>query len=421
VDFTLTDEQDAIAGLADTILGEQCTPAALRALEAGAEPLAANAWKALAAADLLGLAVPAAHGGSGLGLVEAALVAQKVGRHVAPVPYWTSTAAALAVARWGDEAQRARWLPGAADGSAPLAVAAWGPAETSRSDGTPAVRAARPTPRASTTTTTTATSSSAANGAEVPDGSGARPVAGEGGWALHGTVRPVPWAGQAAALVLAAEADDGPGLFLVDLAGAGVTRTDETTLNHEPAQTVVLDGAPAERLGAPGDDAAAWSARRTRTLMVATVLGVCEGALALTAAYVSERQQFGTPIGTFQAVAHRCADAYVDTEAIRLTTLQALWRLTHAAGGDSHDAGGDNEEDTVEADDAVAVAAFWATDGGHRVVHAAQHLHGGIGLDVDYPVHRYFRWEKVLEALLGGPRVALSRLGSSLAAGTGSG
>ncbi len=409
MDFTLTDEQDAVAGLADTILGEQCTPAALRAIESGPDAMAANAWKALAAADLLGLAVPEAHGGSGLGLVEAALVAQKVGRHVAPVPYWTSTAAALAVARWGDEGQRARWLPGAADGSAPLAVAAWGPAETSRSDGTPAVRAAR-----------TPDTASAASRADAPDGAGARPVAGEGGWALHGTVRPVPWAGQAAALVLEAHTDDGPGLFLVDLTGpdgAGVTRTDEATLNHEPAQTVVLDGASAERLGATDDDAAAWAARRTRVLMVATVLGVCEGALALTAAYVSERQQFGTPIGTFQAVAHRCADAYVDTEAIRLTTLQALWRLTTGGPDDSVEAAAD----TAEADDAVAVAAFWATDGGHRVVHAAQHLHGGIGLDVDYPVHRYFRWEKVLEALLGGPRVALARLGSSLADGTGSG
>ncbi|HEY8546372.1 MAG TPA: acyl-CoA dehydrogenase family protein [Acidimicrobiales bacterium] len=380
MDFTLTDDQEAIARLADTILGEQCAPSALRALEAGPQVFAAGAWKALAEADLLGLAVPEAHGGSGLGLVEAALVAEKVGRHVAPVPYWTSTAAALAVARWGDDAQRAERLPGVADGSAPLAVAAWGPAATSRSDGTPAVRAAR------------------------TSGAGAA-----AGWAVHGTLGPVPWAGSAAALVVPAAADDGPGLFLVDPAGPGVTRTDERTLNLEPAQTLVLDGAPAERLGAAGDDAAGWAARRTRILLVATALGVCEGALALTAAYVSERQQFGSPIGTFQAVAHRCADAYVDTEAVRLTTLQALWRL-------------DQDDDAAAgAEDAVAVAAFWATDGGHRVVHAAQHLHGGIGLDVDYPIHRYFRWEKVLEALLGGPRVALARLGASLAAGTGPG
>ena len=359
MDFTLSEEQQAIAELADTILGEQCTPAALRVIEAGPNDLAADAWTALAAADLLGLALPDAAGGSGLGLVEAALVAQKVGRHVAPVPYWTSTAAALAIARWGDDAQQARWLPGAADGSAPLAVAPWTPIDL-------AVSAAA-------------------------DGAGA--------WTLNGTVSPVPWAGHATALVVPARTDGGPGLFVVDLAAAGVTRVDEHAINHEPAQTVTFDGAVAQALGSVDDDPAGWCDQHTRALLAATVLGVCEGALELTAKYVTERQQFGSPIGTFQAVAHRCADAYVDTEAIRLTTLQAVWRLA-----DGRDAG-----------DAVAIATFWATDGGHRVVHAAQHLHGGIGVDVDYPIHRYFRWEKVLEALLGGPRVALARLGTSLA------
>lgn len=350
MDFTLSDDQQAIAGLADTILAEQCDPATLRALETGSGPLAADAWKALAAADLLGLALPGSTGGSDLGIVEAALVAQKVGRHVAPVPYWASTAAALAVARWGDDEARDRWLPGAASGEAPLTIALWSPVEQS------AVHA---------------------------DDNGA----------LHGTVSPVPWAGHAMAMVVAAET----GLFVVALDAPGVTRVDEEAINHEPAQTVVLDGAPAVRLG--DAEAAAWADQHTRVLLVATMLGVCEGALALTAAHVTERHQFGSPIGTFQAVAHRCADAYVDTEAIRLTTLQAVWQL----GED------------LDGADAIAIAQFWATEGGHRVVHAAQHLHGGIGVDVDYPVHRYFRWEKVLEALLGGAHRALASLGGTLA------
>ena len=368
MDFTLSEEQQAIAELADTILGERCAPDALRTVEAGPGDLAADAWKAVAAADLLGLALPESAGGSGLGIVEAALVAQKVGRHVAPVPYWTSTAAALAIARWGSEAQQARWLPGVANGSATLAVGLWSPVDSG----------------------------------EI----GARPVAGEGDWALHGTAAPVPWAGEAAAVVVPAQTDAGPGLFVVDLATEGVTRVDEQAINHEPAQTITFAGAVAEPLGTPGDDAVAWSTLRARALLGATMLGVCEGALALTAGYVTERHQFGSPIGTFQAVAHRCADAYVDTEAIRLTNLQALWQLDQ--GTDA----------ATDATDAVAVATFWATDGGHRVVHAAQHLHGGIGMDVDYPIHRYFRWEKVLEAQLGGTHVALARLGASIAGST---
>jgi alkylation response protein AidB-like acyl-CoA dehydrogenase len=130
----------------------------------------------------------------------------------------------------------------------------------------------------------------------------------------------------------------------------------------------------------------------------ATQTGVCEEALAITARYVSEREQFGTKLGTFQAVGQRIADAYIDTEAIRLTALQAIWRLSVG----------------LDADDELMVAKFWAADGGQRVVHAAQHLHGGIGVDTDYAIHRYFRWTKVLELTLGGASPSLLRLGASL-------
>jgi acyl-CoA dehydrogenase len=372
VDFTYTDEQQAIAELADRILAEQCPPETLRALERSGERFAADAWTALARADLLGLALPSAHGGSDLGVVDAALVAQKVGRHVAYVPYWTSTAAALAIARWGTGEQKERWLPGAAAGTDPMAVALWQPAELG-SAGHPAVTAA-------------------------PDGAG--------GWRLAGVKSPVPWAGRAAALVVPVWLDHEVAVFLVDGASPGLGRVDELIVDGEPTQTVTFDdvvvGAD-QRLGRPGqgDEVAAWLAERTTALLVATALGVAEGALALTAEHVKQREQFGTPIGTFQAVGHRCADAYIDTEAIRLTTLQALWRL----------------DADLEAGDALAIAAFWVTEGGQRVVHAAQHLHGGIGMDTDYPIHRYFRWAKVLEALAGGTHGALARIGASLASG----
>ncbi|MBP7631345.1 MAG: acyl-CoA dehydrogenase, partial [Acidimicrobiales bacterium] len=113
------------------------------------------------------------------------------------------------------------------------------------------------------------------------------------------------------------------------------------------------------------------------------------------------RRQFGSPIATFQAVAHRAADAYIDTEAIRLTARQAAWRLGEG----------------LPADEALAIAKFWAAEGAHRVTHAAQHLHGGIGVDADYPVHRTFRWARHLELSLGGGTVHLQRLGLILAAG----
>ena len=129
--------------------------------------------------------------------------------------------------------------------------------------------------------------------------------------------------------------------------------------------------------------------------------GVCEAALRLTATYTSERRQFDTPIATFQAVAHRCANAYMDTEAIRLTAHQAAWRL----------------DDGMDAAEQLAIAKFWAAEGAERVVHAAQHLHGGIGVDLDYPVHRTFRWAKHLELSLGGGTAHLRKLGALIAAG----
>jgi 3-oxocholest-4-en-26-oyl-CoA dehydrogenase beta subunit len=388
VDFTYTDEQQAIAELADRILGEQCPPETLRTLERSDEHFAADAWAALARADLLGLALPSAHGGSDLGVADAALVAQKVGRHVALVPYWPSTAAAMTVARWGSDAQKERWLPGAAAGTDPLAVALWQPAEL----GSPERPAVVATAQA------------------------------DGGWQLDGTKGPVPWAAHATAVLVPVWLADGePGtdsgtgrdgrlaVFVVDTSTPGLGRTDEIVVDGEPMQTLTFDAVavgPDRLLGDPADlaqgaEVAAWLDQRARALIVATALGVAEGALALTAGHVKQREQFGTPIGTFQAVGHRCADAYIDTEAIRLTGLQAVWQL---------DAG-------LDAGDALSIAAFWVAEGGQRVVHAAQHLHGGIGMDTDYPVHRYFRWAKVLEALGGGTHNALARLGASLAAG----
>jgi 3-oxocholest-4-en-26-oyl-CoA dehydrogenase beta subunit len=113
--------------------------------------------------------------------------------------------------------------------------------------------------------------------------------------------------------------------------------------------------------------------------------------------------QFDRPIATFQAVGHRCADAYIDVEALRLTCQQALWRL-------------DADLSPTEVDEALDVATFWACESGHRVVHAAQHLHGGIGVDIDYPIHRYYRWARSAELLLGGATAAARSLGAALAA-----
>jgi alkylation response protein AidB-like acyl-CoA dehydrogenase len=144
-----------------------------------------------------------------------------------------------------------------------------------------------------------------------------------------------------------------------------------------------------------GAEQVRWLFERALTLGCATQLGVAQGALALTAEHVSQREQFGKPLSTFQAVTQRAADAYITTEALRVTTLNAAWRLSEG----------------LDARRDVLVAAYWASEGTQQVVTACQHLHGGIGADVDYPVHRYFLWGIQTATALGSASSHLARLG----------
>jgi alkylation response protein AidB-like acyl-CoA dehydrogenase len=358
MDFELNDDQRSIAELAGKILGDICAPDALRTHEQSGEPTLTAAWEALATADLLGVALPESVGGGGYGVLEAALIAEQVGRHVAPVPFTATMASALLLGSLGGHDEL---LAGVIAGDVVLAPAlSEGPTDTTIAPLT----------------------------AADDDGR------------LTGGKAYVPWGAQATRLLVSASSSGGEavGLYLVDPQGAGVTVSPEDAMWGLPQATVELDGAAGERIG--DAEAVAQLERLATALVCATVAGACEGALRTTAAYVTEREQFGTKIGTFQAVGQRLADAYIDTQGVRLTAIQAAWRLGEG----------------LPADEELHVAKFWAADGGHRVAHAAQHLHGGIGMDVDYPVHRWFRWIKVLELQLGSGTEHLRRLGLLIAA-----
>jgi acyl-CoA dehydrogenase len=194
-------------------------------------------------------------------------------------------------------------------------------------------------------------------------------------------------------------------LFILDPASAGVTRQaqEATSWQIEAEMEFAAVTVGADALLVDGEAAAAaleWLLERAATAYCLEISGACQAAVKLTAAYTIEREQFGKPIATFQAVGQRAADAYVDTEAIRLTAWQAAWRIAEG----------------LPADKEVAIAKFWAADGGQRVVHAAVHLHGGVGVDRDYPLHRYFLMTKHFELTLGGATEQLLHLGATLAA-----
>jgi alkylation response protein AidB-like acyl-CoA dehydrogenase len=217
------------------------------------------------------------------------------------------------------------------------------------------------------------------------------------GWVLTGAKTTVPAGSIAATFLVPASVDSGVTVFRVSRDAPGVTVTAQELVDgRDDAAVLELAGAPA----APVDDLSVEAlVGRAIVATCAHQLGVVERALELTAGYARTRVQFGRPIGEFQAVAQRLADAYIDVEAVRLTMWQAAWRL---------DAG-------LAADAEIATAKFWAADAGHRVAHTAVHVHGGVGIDLDHPLHRYFVAAKRNEFTLGAATVQLRRLGAALA------
>jgi alkylation response protein AidB-like acyl-CoA dehydrogenase len=373
MDFTFTEEQQAVSEAAAGVFGGQATTERVAEVERGAERCDDALWSELARANLLGLAIPEADGGSGFGLTEVCLVLEQQGRRVAPVPLWaTVVLGALPVAEFGTDEQRRRWLPGVVAGDLRLSAALTEVATSVE---------ARPSVRAE------------------PDGDG---------WRLTGTCFAVPQAHLAAAVLVPALSDDGTVVAVVDPSGPGAALERAVTTDHQVHPHLHLDAYPVaadEVLVGPegGARAVGWMLERALVGLCALQLGVTEEALRITAAYLNQRQQFGRPLSAFQGTMLKAADAYIDSEAIRVTLWQAAWRL-------------DTGRPAAEA---VAVAKWWASEAGQRVVHATQHLHGGMGADIEYPIHRYFLWGKQIELMLEAPSAQLARLGDLVAAELG--
>ncbi len=359
MDFTLSQTQDELGGLARKILTERDTP-----------------WADLAAAGVLSAGLPEALGGAGLGLLEHCSVLAEIGRAVSDVPYLASIVlGAGAIAEFGSPPQQRRWVVPAGQGSVVLTAAL---AEEDGDD-----------PR-------------------IPSASATRR---NGRWVLSGVKTAVTAAPRADLFLVPASTADGVTVWLVSPSDAGVSVQPQQLTDFAEAGRVVLNGVTLDddRVLGPGRGAEItdWLASRATVGLCAVQAGVIERALELTAEYARNRVQFGRPIGSFQAVAQRLADAYIDTEAVRLTMWQAAWLL--ASGGQSD----------AEAVTAVATAKFWAADAGHRVAHTAVHVHGGVGIDMSYPLHRYFVAAKHNEFTLGGATAQLRRIGAALASGGG--
>ena len=367
MDFTFTAEQDEAAELAARILKDRATNERMKQVEAGGDRFDPELWAELGSAGLLGLALPEEYDGAGLGPIELCRVLVEVGRTVAPVPLVTHGAAGRLIAEQGSEDQKQAWLPGAASGARLLTAAV---AEDRES-----------LPQHPLTT------------AERADD----------GWTLNGAKTLVPTGTRADLLLVPATTPSGAGVFLVEPGADGVTVLPQRTSDGDLAARVELQEARVPDDAVLGDPTGVAAERLGQLLVLAACaeqLGVTEGALALTSAYAKEREQFGRPIGTFQAVSQRLADGYIDVLGQALTLWQAAWRL----------------EEGLPAGTELAVAKLWAADAGHRLAHTTVHVHGGVGIDLDGEAHRYFTTAKRFEFAYGGTTEQALAIGRALAA-----
>ncbi|MFD3308081.1 acyl-CoA dehydrogenase family protein [Streptomyces sp. NPDC058694] len=357
MDFTPTEEQAAARELAARIFGDLSTHERLTAAGTGSD---AELWKALCEAGL-----PAAV--EDIGLLGLVLLLEEQGRTTAQVPLAASCVyGLLAVSAHGSAEQRERLLPGIGDG----------------------------------TVVVTGALSEAA-------------VRAGGSGELSGVVPVVPWLRDATHVLVA---DDEHGLWLVRTVDA---RREPVELTAPwSAGRLTLDGTPGEPLGGRervgerlgGSDAGVAGQRAyddvratARTAFAGLQAGVCAGSVARAVDHTNTREQFGRPLATKQGVQLRAADAYMDTEAIRVTAYEAAWRRDEGLDYATH----------------ALTAAWWASEAGSRVVHAGQHLHGGTGADLDHPVHRHFLWGRQLDAYLGCGSEVLQELGELIVHGEG--
>ncbi len=366
MDFTTSEEQDAIAELAEQVFTGATTLATVEATERSDDRFDRELWTKVAETGLLGVNVPEASGGLGFGAAELALVAEAHGASVSPIPLLPTVLAGRIIAAHGSDAQREQWLPGVVDGSTVLTVALeeWGV-------NNPNAVSVIATPAAD-------------------------------GYTLSGAKPGVAAIADAARVVVPAATPDGEIIAaLVDPSDSSVEVITNETTNYELQGSLTFADTPvaATEVMALGADGLAHVVAAARIGTSATVLGACKAAIATTVEHANTREQFGKPLAMNQSYSQRMADAAIDVDCIWATVTKAAWML---------DAG-------LDAEEASLIAAWWAADGGSRVVHSTQHLHGGTGADISYPIHRYFLWVKQRANSMGTASSHLSHLGDAIA------
>lgn len=350
MDFDFSEEEQAISDLTQQIFEDKVTHEHLRSLTKSKENFDRELWLSLAETGVVGATIYKEFQGAGLSFLGVTALLEKVGKYAAPIPALeTIVTGAMPIQEFGTENQKAELLPKIAEGEL---------------------------------IATTALITSDEVTVEESRLSGSFDFVSYG---LEADILLVPTAS---------------GVFIIKRSDTGVSMEPrETTTGYSQAK-LTMNNVDTQQLGTVScEDFTAWLSLRIDSAICSIMAGACEASLGLASEYTKVRQQFDRAIATFQAVSQRAGDAYIDTEAVRLTSRQAAWRIS--AG--------------LPSAEQVAIARWWASEAGFRVVHAATHLHGGVGVDRDYPLHRYFLMARQLELMMGNSEEQLEKLGNLLA------
>jgi acyl-CoA dehydrogenase len=351
MNFEFSDEQNLLREQAQGFLRDKCPPAVVRRVLDGDEPYAADVWKGMVELGWTAVTIPEAYGGIGLGHLELCVIAEELGRSLAPTPFSSSVYVATeALLQFGTEEQKQAHLPALAAGE---------------KIGTFAV----------------------AEGPKVVDAASIA-VTLDGG-KLSGTKLPVADGDVADFAVVIAKDGANASLCLVDLTGPGVTRASVKTLDPTRSHTRVdFDGAPAEVLGEAG---AGWSQLerlfdRAAVPFAFEQVGGAEAALHMAREYALGRYAFGRPIASFQAIKHKLADMYIAHTLARSNCYYGAWALS---------------TDAAELPVAAATARVSATKAFHECSKENIQTHGGMGFTWEFDCHMYYRRSKLLSVNLG--------------------
>lgn len=369
MNFNYNEDQQSIQDVAARMFRDLCSDETIRNLYKSEQPLHRELWQQVAQSGLLGTALPANVGGSEMGMTELCLLLEQQGKAVAPLPILESIVeAALPIARFASEDLKQSLLPSVISGDTILS-------------------AVRPYQGLQNRPPLTATA----------DGEN---------WRLNGYSNLVGYVHYANGFLVTAPLEDGGHwIGYVDANCEGLLKTEQRATNGEASGHIHFNQVTvsAENLIATHTEAEAllqWQRQRTFAAMAALQLGVLQEGLRRAAEYTTERTQFGKPLGAFQAVSQQAADGYMAIEALR----GVYWRLL-----DILDNG---DTDDLEANITAHSVKFWICESGHIAAHIFLHLHGGIGQDLDYPVHRFFSWAKKNETYLGGADQHSAQLGN---------